>query len=108
MCTSFRNEGADLSSELIKQAVAATLYTYGDPPELGMVTFVDPRVVPGFIVRTERGPEMRWGYSYWKAGFEYCGWTKGGLYALKLKPSNMPAPTAPYSDQMVLTCTDAC
>ena len=29
------------SSELITDAVSATLWKYGDPPSLGMVTFVD-------------------------------------------------------------------
>lgn len=102
MCTSFRNEGADLSSDLITEAVAITRSQYGEPPELGMVTFVDPRIVPGFIVRTKDGPEMRWGYSYWKAGFEYCGWTKGLLYALRLKPEKMPQAQKPYTNQLLL------
>lgn len=102
VCTSFRNEGAELSSELIRQAVAVTRWFYGDPPRLGMVTFVDPRIVPGFIVRTKKGPQMRWGYSYWKAGFKYCGWTKGGLYALRLGPWMMPEAAEPYTDQLSL------
>jgi hypothetical protein len=39
----FRNEGPILSSELIREAVAATCAFYGAPPKQGMVTFVDPR-----------------------------------------------------------------
>ena len=37
----FRNEGAGLSSELIREAVAATRYFWPDVPDLGMITFVD-------------------------------------------------------------------
>lgn len=102
ICSSFRNEGGDLSSDLITQAVAATRWTYSATPELGMVTFVNPRKVKGFVVRTADGPEIRWGYSYWKAGFKFCGWTKGGLYALQLLPEDMPDPHVPYTDQLSL------
>jgi hypothetical protein len=89
-CSMFRNEGKACASELIKEAVAVTRHWYGEPPALGMVTFVDPRKVPGFFVRTKEGRELRWGYSYWRAGFKFCGWTKGGLYALQLLPVEMP------------------
>src|SRR2546421_536252 len=41
----FRNESHVLSSVLIRQAVAATRWHFGTPPEFGMVTFVDPRYV---------------------------------------------------------------
>jgi len=90
VCSCFRNEGSTLSSALIRDAVAITRDVYGDPPELGMITFVDPGKVSGFMVRTNDGPELRWGYSYWKAGFRFCGWTKGGLYALQMLPHAMP------------------
>lgn len=102
VCSAFRNEGAGLSSELITEAVALTRWIYRQAPILGMITFVDPRKVPGFIVRTKDGPEMRWGYSYWKAGFRFCGWTKSGLYALQMLPSDMPEAIKPYSAQMEL------
>ncbi len=42
MCSAFRNEGPDLSSSLITEAVAATRWTWPAVPDLGMVTFVDP------------------------------------------------------------------
>lgn len=95
----FRNESEEPSSELILEAVAATRAHYGEPPSLGMVTFVDPRKVAGFFVRTKEGRELRWGYSYWKAGFKFCGWTKGGLYALQLLPAEMPEPAPAVSAQ---------
>lgn len=102
ICSCFRNEGAELGSGLIREAVAVTRWIYRSTPHLGMVTFVDPRIVPGFIVRTKDGPEMRWGYSYWKAGFKFCGWTKGGLYALQMLPAEMPEAMKPHSAQMEL------
>lgn len=80
MCSIFRNCGAGLSSELIREAVAATRWYFGEPPELGMVTFVDKKQV--------KGPHF--GYSYKCAGFEQVGETKAGLLALQLLPAMMP------------------
>lgn len=79
----FRNESDSLSSELIISAVAATRYFYGDPPDLGMVTFVDTSKV-----RRKRDP----GRCYVKAGFERVGHTQGGLVALQMRPDRMPEP----------------
>lgn len=76
----FRNEGGGLSSELIRWAIAHTRATW-DPPELGMITFVDAGKV-----KMKRDP----GYCYLKAGFHRVGTTKGGLVALQLLPSEMP------------------
>ena len=81
VCSAFRNEGAGLASELIRDAVAATRGYMGEPPELGMVTFVDRRKVRG---------KRHFGYCYRMAGFVECGETKGGLLALQLKPEDMP------------------
>jgi hypothetical protein len=82
----FRNEGAGLSSELIREAVAVTRGIYGDPPPLGMVTFVDADKT-----RRKRDP----GRCYVKAGFKHVGFTKGGLHALQLLPEAMPEPAQP-------------
>ncbi len=86
MCSCFRNESSFLSSDLIRQAVSATRWTYGEPPALGMVTFIDPTKV-----RRKRD----FGRCYRKAGFIDCGMTKGGLVALQLLPELMPEPMAP-------------
>lgn len=88
MCSAFRNEGAGLASELIRDAVAATRAFYGDPPELGMVTFIDPKKVNPTMVRGA----PTWGRTYELAGFEHVGRTKGGLLAMQLRPGNMPPP----------------
>lgn len=84
----FRNESPDiwLSSELIVQAIAATRSVWPDPPELGIVSFVDPRKT-----RRKRDP----GRSYVRAGFTRVGHTKGGLVALQMKPEDMPPAADP-------------
>jgi hypothetical protein len=79
----FRNESEYLSSVLIREAVAATRHFYGDPPELGMVSFVDASKT-----RRKRDP----GRCYRKAGFRHVGFTKGGLYVMQMLPLEMPSP----------------
>lgn len=86
VCSIFRNEGAGLSSDLIRDAVAATRAFYGEPPALGMITFVNADKV-----RPKRDP----GRCFVKAGFRRVGFTKGGLVALQLLPADMPEPAAP-------------
>lgn len=88
ICSMFRSEGAGRASELIRQAVAATRAHYGDPPDLGMLTFIDRRKVRPTMVRGE----PTWGWTYRKAGFVYAGETKGGLMALQMLPADMPPP----------------
>jgi hypothetical protein len=82
ICSAFRNERRDLhrSSDLITEAVAATMF-YWSPPSEGMVTFVDPKKT-----RPKRDP----GRCFRRAGFEEVGETKGGLIALRLSPDDMP------------------
>jgi hypothetical protein len=46
-CTMFRNEGAGLSSDLIRAAMAATVELWGDPPVDGWLTYVDRARVRG-------------------------------------------------------------
>jgi hypothetical protein len=79
----FRNEGAGLSSELILEAIAATLSIWHEAPELGVVTFVDADKT-----RRKRDP----GRCYRKAGFRHVGFTKGGLWAFQMLPHEMPKP----------------
>jgi hypothetical protein len=86
ICSAFRSEGVDVASLLIRSAVAATRAYFGDPPPLGLVTFVDPRRVRPTIVRST----PTFGWSFRKAGFRPVGRTKGGLHALQLLPADMP------------------
>lgn len=88
LCSAFRSEGAGRASTLIHDAVAATRAHYGDPPALGMVTFINREKVRPTMVR---GVKV-WGWTWLKAGFVECGETKGGLLALQLHPAAMPAP----------------
>lgn len=82
VCSAFRNESNILSSELITEAVAITRSKW-DTPELGMITFINPKKV-----RRKRD----FGRCYRKAGFKHIGETKGGLIALQLLPCDMPDP----------------
>lgn len=84
----FRNEAPELylSSELILEAIAATRHEWGDPPSLGMVTFID-------TARTRRKRDP--GRCYRKAGFVPAGRTKGGLVALQLHPPDFPSARPP-------------
>jgi hypothetical protein len=101
-CATFRNEGDCLASELILEAVAATKWKYGEPPALGMVTFVNPAKVAGTFVRIDGEKVLTWGYCFQKAGFRFCGWTKGGLFALQLLPENVPDAAPPANAQSSL------
>lgn len=88
MCSIFRNEAAGpLASAMIREALAIFQSDY-PVPELGCVTFVDPKKVPGVMVRGERVK----GFCFMAAGFELVGETKKGLLAWQLKPKNFPAP----------------
>lgn len=84
VCSIFRNEAAGLSSSLIAEAVAATKFYYGEPPALGIITFVKPSAI------RSRNP----GYCFKKAGWRLAGAAKDGKPCLQLLPSAMP-PAAP-------------
>ncbi len=86
VCSCFRNESAFKASDLIRSAVAATRAMMGEPPALGMVTFVD---------RDKVRRSRSYGYTYKRAGFREVGETKGGLLALQLLPDAMPAAEFP-------------
>lgn len=84
--SAFRREGgAELASDLIRAAVAATRWKWPDVPPLGMVSFVDPSKV------RSTNP----GYCYVQAGFEFDGYTEGGLPAFRMRPERMPDPLPP-------------
>lgn len=91
VCSIFRNKGDALASDLIREAVAATRWFYGEPPALGMITFIDT----GKVKPTMRRSQPTWGYTYIKAGFQPVGKTAGGLLAFQLLPDDMPAAAMP-------------
>lgn len=82
----FRREGGVVASEMIRQAVSHTRHHWPQAPELGMVSFVDPKKVKPTMVR---GKPI-YGYCYLKAGFKHVGFTKGGLWAWQMLPHEMP------------------
>ena len=86
VCSAFRNEGAGIASEMIRDAVAATRAYFGEPPELGMITFINQKKVKPTMVHGQQ----HWGRTYELAGFKYVGKTKGGLLAYQLLPHDMP------------------
>lgn len=90
VCSAFRSEGAGVASELIREAIAATRAHYGQTPERGMVTFIDPGKVEPIKVRGR----PTWGWTWRKAGFKPVGETKGGLLAFQILPADMPEPEA--------------
>ena len=98
VCSAFRNEGAGQASALIVDALAATRHHFGDPPPLGIVTFIDRAKVRPTMVR---GSQV-WGWTYRRAGFQEVGETKGGLLALQLLPDAMPPARAALGQQMAL------
>lgn len=87
----FRRESGELlASEMIRQAIAATRWYWGDPPPLGMITFID---------RSKVRRKRDFGRCYRRAGFEVCGETKGGLLALQMRPEHMPPAEPPMGAQ---------
>jgi hypothetical protein len=82
----FRKECCGDASEYIRQAISASLSFWKDAPKLGMVTFVDPN----HVRPTKRRGKEVYGYCYMKAGFTHVGFTKGGLWAWQMLPSEMP------------------
>ena len=92
----FRKECDGEASSFIRAAVAATRaqamvepkWEGGRIPDLGMVTFIDPKHVRPRVIRSR----PTWGHSYLEAGFKHVGYTKAGLWAFQLLPADMPEP----------------
>lgn len=94
VCSLFRNEGAGRSSRMIREAVAATRFHFGEPPALGMVTFVNTAKV-----RAKRDP----GHCFIIAGFRPVGFTeRRGLLVLQFLPDRMPPASPAIGAQMEL------
>jgi hypothetical protein len=74
-CAVFRNEGAGLSSDLIRGADAAAWERW---PGLRLFTFVDPK-----RTRHKRDP----GRCFLRAGWRHAGWSKTGLRILECFPT---------------------
>lgn len=98
LCPFFRNESPALSSELVREAVAATIAGWGSVPSEGMITFVDDGAV-----RHKRDP----GRCFLRAGFRYVLDDGGGRVrterrgrlVLRLDPADMPEARAAIGSQ---------
>jgi hypothetical protein len=112
VCSAFRNESAELSSDLIHDALAATVWKWPhvpsvnatritrrhdrsdvDPTEIAMVTFVNTEKT-----KAKRDP----GRCFRRAGFVDIGYTAGGLVALGLPHDALPRPSAPLGSTLSL------
>ena len=80
--TIFRNESEYLSSDLIQEAVRATVFCLGSIPDQGLITFVDVSKV------RSRNP----GYCYLMSGWEKIGKTKRGHIVLAVFEGKAEAP----------------
>lgn len=87
-CAMFRNESDVLSSELIREAMAATRWKWGPLPERGFLTSVDAGKV-----RHKRDP----GRCFIRAGFDRAGESKSGKLWLLCPPDRIPPPEPPIS-----------
>lgn len=87
-CSAFRNESAHRSSDLILEALAATVEEWGQAPREGMITFVDP--VATQARRSRRNPP---GHCFRVAGFEDTEQRSSrGHHVLRLPPAAFPLP----------------
>ena len=87
LCSAFRNESEHRSSDLILEALAATVAEWGPVPSEGMITFVDAEATSRR--RSRRNPP---GHCFRKAGFVDAGErTTRGLHVLRLSGPNFPA-----------------
>ncbi|MCS0459514.1 hypothetical protein [Rhizobium favelukesii] len=68
-CAVFRNEGSDLASGILKEAMAIAWERW---PEERLYTYIDTYSVTPTIVR---GNPV-WGYCFRKAGWKFCGVSK--------------------------------
>lgn len=78
-CAVFRNEGAGLSSDLIRLADDMAWERW---PGERLYTYVDPK-----NTRHKRDP----GRCFLKAGWNHCGWTPKGLRILECSPQSANA-----------------
>lgn len=81
VCTLFRNESRALSSDLIRDAVAATRWRWGDAtPPVGIITFVN----------ADKVESANPGYCFLRAGFKRVGYSKvAGLHVLQMRRDDM-------------------
>ena len=95
-CSAFRNDGSGyLSSDLILDALAATVAEWGQAPREGMITFVDAVATAGL-----RSKHNAPGHCFRVAGFvDTERRTTRGLHVLRLAPHGFPLPRPALAPQ---------
>lgn len=89
-CSAFRNESKHLSSDLILDALAATVDAWGQPPREGMITFVDAAATA-----RRRSASNPPGHCFRVVGFEDTeARTSRGFHVLRMAPGRFPLPRA--------------
>lgn len=99
----FRRESGPVASDMIREALQATLWYWPESPSImcpycripvALVTFIDTEKT-----HHKRDP----GRCYIRAGFTRCvGLTKGGLVVVHIAPSDLPESDEPIGAERVL------
>lgn len=99
VCSAFRNDrSGHVSSELIREALAATVAEWGQAPREGMITFVDAEATAA-----RRSAHHAPGHCFRVVGFEDTeARTRRGYHVLRLPPAAFPLPVPALSRQAAL------
>lgn len=97
-CAMMRNESSTRTSDLITDAIACTRWYYGKPPDLGMITFVQPDKV----IEKELP-----GYCFLRAKFRYehdadgsvAKTADGKKICMRITPARMPPSHRPDTSE---------
>lgn len=79
-CAIFRNDGVEVASDLIREAMAIAWKRW---PRTRFYTYVDPRKVTPTMFR---GYPV-WGWCFYKAGWKFVKVGKGGKHVLAYEPA---------------------
>ena len=100
VCSAFRNEGLERSSDMIRAAIKRTKEKWPEPPSVESWVIIQRKPKVTLIERVKvcmvtfvNGDKVKHkrdlGRCYLRAGFEYAGETKGGLVALVLRTEKL-------------------
>lgn len=101
----FRRESGEQASEMIRQALAVTVWNWPDIPTVQSI--VGPVSMVTFIDRNKVRRKRDYGRCYRRAGFEEIGETAGGLLALGIKPEKLPYPGVPLYGSLGFQMSEA-
>lgn len=97
-CSAFRNDSPHRSSELVWEALRATVDEWGQPPREGMITFVDAEATAA-----RRSAHNAPGHCFRVVGFHDTEQrTSRGYHVLRLAPADFPGPLPALTRQGAL------